>query len=77
MAFSLLEKLESFDRPITQAEAVRISGLSRSTVYRMIQDQEIPTIDFGSIERKMIDPKTWAFVLKRRNPIMREAHRRG
>ena len=78
MAFSLIEKLENHDGLLTVPEIAQLTGFTRKKVYDMIKRAEIPTVNFGSdTEAKRVDPKTWAFVIQRRNPMMREAHRKG
>jgi hypothetical protein len=79
MAWSLLEQIENHEGPIKPTLAAKWLGCSRKTVYARINKKEIPTVQLsaGAEESKLIDPKTWAFVLRKRNPMMREAARHG
>ncbi len=78
MAWSLIEQIEHHEGLITIPQAAKLTGFSRKKVYDMIKRGEIPLAILGAeTEAKRIDPKTWAFVLQKRNPMMREAHRRS
>lgn len=71
---TILEQVESHDGPIPVARLAQIYGVARKTIYAGIQKGSIPTIDVG-LDRRIIDPKTLAFVLRQRNPVMSKAAR--
>ena len=76
MAWSVLEQVERHQGVLTAPELARILGTTRKTIYVMMNDGRIPTIQDG-LESKRVDPKTFAYVLRKKNPMMREAARQG
>jgi excisionase family DNA binding protein len=74
MSYSLLELVENHPGMISVAEAARLRGVSRKSIYQAIKAGAIPVVRDG-IGVVRIDPKTWAHVLRRKNPMMREAAR--
>lgn len=78
MAWSLIEQLDKHEGLLTVAEAARLRRCSRKTIYKKISLHEIPSVDFGpSTEQVLIDPHTWKYELLKRDPKLREAHRKG
>lgn len=79
MAFSLIEQLEREEGLLTAADIMRLTGFGRRKVYEMLHSGVIPVVNFGdTIEggALKVDPHTWAFKLKRLDPMLREASRR-
>jgi hypothetical protein len=76
MAFSLIEKLEQQDGLLSAADIMRLTGYGRRKVYAMLNTGVIPVVNFGDGgEAKKVDPHTWAYKLKRIDPMLREAAR--
>jgi len=76
MAFSLIEKLEQEEGLLTAADIMRLTGFGRRKVYAMLKTGAIPVVNFGdSGIAKKVDPHTWAYKLKRLDPMLREAAR--
>lgn len=71
---TILEQVESHHGPIPVAKLAQIYGVARKTIYAGIQKGSIPTVDVG-LDKKIIDPKTLAYVLRQRNPVMSKAAR--
>lgn len=76
MAWSVLEQVEQHQGVLKVKDLVKILGIHRQTVYEMMADGRIPTIQDG-LESKRVDPKTYAYYLRKMNPMMREAARHG
>jgi hypothetical protein len=77
MPFSLIEKLEQQDGLLTAADIMRLTGFGKRKVYEMLKTGVIPVVNFGDGgEAKKVDPHTWAYKLKRLDPMLREAARR-
>jgi excisionase family DNA binding protein len=74
--YSVLEQVERHHGVLKAADLAKILGVHRQTVYEMMTDGRIPTIQDG-LNSKRVDPKTFAFVLRKKNPMMREAARQG
>ncbi len=76
MAWGLIEKIESHEGLMTARDVMEITGLGRRKVYEMLDNQEIPTVPLGkNTKAKRVDPRTWAYVMRKRNPLMRDADR--
>jgi excisionase family DNA binding protein len=74
--FSVLERVERHQGVLVAADLVKILGIHRDTVYAMMDDGRIPTIQDGC-KKKRVDPASFSEVLRSQNPIMRKAARRG
>jgi excisionase family DNA binding protein len=78
MAWSLIEALEKHQGLMTVAEAAKLRRCSRKTIYKKVELREIPSVNFGdTTEQVLIDPSVWKYVLLKRDPMLREAHRKG
>lgn len=78
MAWSLIKELDKHEGLLTVAEAAKLRRCSRKTIYRKVELREIPSVNFGpSTEQVLIDPHTWMYELLKRDPQLREAHRKG
>lgn len=76
MAWSVLEQIENHVGLLSAADLAKILKKHRSTIYEMMDDGRIPIVEDGSSAR-VVDPKTYAYVLRKKNPMMREAARHG
>lgn len=79
MAWSLLENIEQHEGLIPVSTIAKWLGVHRTTVYDMLDSGEIPEAELGAEQDKKhrrVDPRTWKYVLQRRDSLMREARRR-
>ena len=72
--YSVLEEIEKHRKPISVAEVSRILGISRPTVYEMIQNGALPAMNLPGCRKVQFDPATLAAYYRRyNNPHTRRA----
>lgn len=81
MPFSLIEQLENEEGLLTARDVMRLTGFGKRKVYELLHAGVIPVVNFGDTTTSergalKVDPHTWAYKLKRLDPMLREAARR-
>lgn len=71
---TLIERLEAHVGMLTVPDVARLLGKNRTTVYLMVKQRLIPSVNDGSRDIR-IDPKTYATFLRELNPMMAKASR--
>lgn len=77
MAYSVLEKIESFTRPLTISDLAQVLDVDRKTIDNMLKPGGggPPVIPMGNARITKFDPKTLVWWFSQKNPIMAKAHR--
>lgn len=71
--FNLITKLNLYDRLLKAREVVDIFGLSKTTVYRMSESEQMPSLMMGGSRR--YDPSALAMWISSKEPRIAKAHR--
>ena len=71
--FNIIEKLNSFDRPLKVEDVVDVFGFSKTKVYRMSQSKQIPSALLGGTW--VYDPSALAMWVASRDPNITKAYR--
>lgn len=64
--WSLIATIESYNRLMTIDDVVEVLGLSRSTVYRIAQKKQIPSLIIGGCRR--FDPAALGLHYRKKSP---------
>lgn len=73
MAFSVLEKIESYDRLMDTDELAEALGLSRKVIYRIAMSGELPSLKIAGGRR--FDPLTISHWIRKQHPSFAKARR--
>lgn len=65
-AWSLIATIESYDRLMVIEDVMQVLGLSKSTVYRMAQRKQIPSLIIGGVRK--FDPAALGMHFRRKSP---------
>lgn len=71
--FNIITKLNSYDRPLSVEDVVDVFGLSKTTVYRMSESGQMPSVMLGGSRR--YDPSTLAMWVASKEPRIAKAAR--
>jgi len=74
-AFSVLDRVRSFEHAISVAELAPILGVSEDVLYRMVRDGKIPQLVLPGRKVTRFDPATIVFWLLKNNPILNQVQR--
>lgn len=71
--FNLIEKLDSYDRPLRVEDVVDVFGFSKTKVYRMSESKQIPCALLGGTW--VYDPSALAMWVANKDPNISKAYR--
>lgn len=71
MAWSMLEELEKFRKPMTAQELWPLLDIRPKTLYKMAARGDIPSVRMGGVLR--FDPKSLGLWLRRKDPMLAAA----
>jgi excisionase family DNA binding protein len=71
--FNIITKLNSYDRPLSVEDVVDVFGLSKTTVYRMSESGQMPSMILGGSRR--YDPSALAMWVASKEPRIAKAAR--
>jgi hypothetical protein len=71
--FNIIEKLNSYDRPLKVEDVIDIFGFSKTKVYRMSESKQIPSALLGGTW--VYDPSALAMWVASKDPDIAKAYR--
>jgi predicted DNA-binding transcriptional regulator AlpA len=71
--FNIIEKLNSYDRPLKVEDVVDVFGFSKTKVYRMSETKQIPSTLLGGTW--VYDPSALAMWVANKDPNIAKAYR--
>jgi len=71
--YNIIERLGQFDHLLTVDEVGEVLGLSRTSIYRLSESGQIPSVVLGGSRR--FDPSTLALWISGKEPRIAKAHR--
>lgn len=75
MAYDIIAEIENQPGLITVNKLAELLGVGPRTIYEMVSSGNLPTLILPGCSKKLFDPKTISYWLRKHNPVLNQVRK--